>query len=62
MFRTLIWRLAALWLALTAMPASAALNVLASVPEWAALAKEIGGERVSASSARAPTRARPPRG
>ena len=51
MFRNLIWCLAALMLALAAMPASAALNVLASVPEWAALAKEIGGERVSVSSA-----------
>ena len=51
MFRNLIWCLAALMLALAAAPASAALNVLASVPEWAALAKEVGGERVSASSA-----------
>ena len=51
MFRNLIWRLAALMFVLAAAPASAALNVLASVPEWAALAKEVGGERVSASSA-----------
>lgn len=51
MLRNLIWRLVALWFAVAAMPASAALNVLASVPEWAALAKEIGGERVSVSSA-----------
>ena len=51
MLRNLIWRLAALCVAVAAMPASAALNVLASVPEWAALAKEIGGERVSVSSA-----------
>ena len=32
-------------------PASAAINVLACEPEWAALATEIGGERVKASSA-----------
>ena len=51
MLRNLIWRLAALCVAVAAMPASAAFNVLASVPEWAALAKEIGGERVSVSSA-----------
>jgi len=33
------------------LPAHAALNVLACEPEWAALAIEIGGEKVKASSA-----------
>ncbi len=37
--------------ALTAPTAFAALNVLACEPEWAALATEIGGDRVKASSA-----------
>ena len=36
---------------LIAVPASAAINVLASVPEWAALAREIGGDKVNAVSA-----------
>jgi zinc/manganese transport system substrate-binding protein len=35
---------AACWLA--AMPAQAALRVLATTPEWAALARELGGEQV----------------
>jgi zinc/manganese transport system substrate-binding protein len=47
----LILRLVALFFALAALPASAALNVFASVPEWAALAKEIGGDKVNAFSA-----------
>ncbi|MBK1680441.1 metal ABC transporter substrate-binding protein [Rhodocyclus tenuis] len=34
-----------------ALPAQAALKVFASVPEWAALAKEIGGERVDVYAA-----------
>jgi zinc/manganese transport system substrate-binding protein len=34
-----------------ALPAQAALNVFSTVPEWAALAQEIGGERVRAVSA-----------
>ena len=38
MFRKLIWRLVALLFVLAAAPASAAFNVFASVPEWAALA------------------------
>jgi len=38
-------------LALLAIPAQAALEVFATGPEWAALAKEIGGERVNAWSA-----------
>ena len=36
---------------LLAMPTQAALNVLATVPEWAALAQEIGGERIRVTSA-----------
>lgn len=36
---------------LTAWPARAALNILATVPEWAALAQELGGDKVSAVSA-----------
>lgn len=43
--------LIALFAALAAWPAQAALNVLATVPEWAALAQEIGGEKVAAFSA-----------
>lgn len=35
----------------TAFPAHAALNVLACEPEWAALASEIGGDKVKVSSA-----------
>ena len=38
-------------LLLLAVPAQAALNVLATVPEWAALAQEIGGSQVKVSSA-----------
>ena len=37
--------------AVLALPAQAALNVLATVPEWAALAQEIGGDRVRVASA-----------
>jgi len=36
---------------LLALPAQAALNVLATVPEWAALVREIGGSRVSVQAA-----------
>lgn len=36
---------------LLSLPALAALNVFSTVPEWAALAQEIGGERVKATSA-----------
>ena len=36
----------ALLLLLCALPAAAAVKVLATVPEWGALAREIGGERV----------------
>lgn len=42
--------LAALLAMLSALPARAALNVLTTVPEWAALAREIGGERIKVSS------------
>src|SRR5690349_8361808 len=42
--------LAATFFALAA-PAHAALNVLACEPEWAALAQELGGDNVKASSA-----------
>ena len=38
-------------LAALALPAQAALNVLSTVPEWAALAQEIGGDRVRVASA-----------
>lgn len=33
------------------LPAAAALNIFACEPEWAALARELGGDKVSASSA-----------
>lgn len=36
---------------LPALPAQAALNVFATVPEWAALAQEIGGSRVTVHAA-----------
>jgi len=38
-------------LALVALPAWAALDVLACEPEWAALVRELGGDRVSVTSA-----------
>ncbi len=38
-------------LSLFALPAFAALNVFATVPEWGALAKEIGGEQVTVYTA-----------
>ena len=38
-------------LALVVAPAQAAINVLATVPEWAALVQELGGEDVNVSSA-----------
>src|SRR5258708_12875127 len=37
--------------AVAAAPASAALNVFACEPEWAALAQELGGDKVSVFSA-----------
>jgi len=42
---------AALLLTAFALPASAALNVFATVPEWAALAQEIGGDKLKVYSA-----------
>lgn len=51
MFPKLMLRLVAVLLAALALPATAALNVFATVPEWAALAKEIGGERVQVFAA-----------
>lgn len=44
-------RFAALALCLCVAPAQAALNVLACEPEWAALAKEIGGALIETNSA-----------
>ena len=44
-------RFVALLLAAIALPSYAALNVFATVPEWGALAKEIGGARVTVYSA-----------
>src|SRR5438045_1331369 len=38
-------------LCLVALPAHASLNVLACEPEWAALVKEIGGDKVNVTSA-----------
>jgi zinc/manganese transport system substrate-binding protein len=38
--------LLALWLPLWLVPASATLNVFATVPEWGALAEELGGDKV----------------
>jgi zinc/manganese transport system substrate-binding protein len=38
-------------LALTAVPAWAALNVFVTVPEWGALAREIGGDKVNVFTA-----------
>ncbi|HNB65512.1 MAG TPA: zinc ABC transporter substrate-binding protein [Rhodocyclaceae bacterium] len=51
MLRTLLLRLVALVLFTSAGAASAALNVFATVPEWAALAKEIGGDQVTVFAA-----------
>lgn len=44
-------QLSLLLLTLAALPAWANLNVFATVPEWAALAKEIGGDKVTVYSA-----------
>lgn len=40
-----------LWLAAASLPAGAALQVFATVPEWAALVREIGGDKVSVFTA-----------
>ena len=44
-------RLIVLLLLAFTLPAQAALNVLATVPEWAALVKEIGGDKVNVVAA-----------
>ncbi len=44
-------QISALLLALAVLPAWANLNVFATVPEWGALAKEIGGEQVTVYTA-----------
>jgi zinc/manganese transport system substrate-binding protein len=49
--RTILKSVAALSLALAALPAAAALNVFACEPEWGALAQELGGDKVSVFSA-----------
>src|SRR5437899_5888858 len=43
--------LVALSSVVVALPATAALNVFACEPEWAALAQELGGDKISALSA-----------
>ena len=48
MFRRILTLLIALG---SALPATAALNVFATVPEWAALVREIGGNKVSVFTA-----------
>ena len=49
--KTLLKSLAALGLAAVALPAAAALNVVACEPEWAALAQELAGDQASVYSA-----------
>src|SRR5436190_5007831 len=49
--RTILKAFAAFGLSLLPWPVLAALNVFACEPEWAALAQEIGGDKVSAYSA-----------
>ncbi|HNH34259.1 MAG TPA: zinc ABC transporter substrate-binding protein [Rhodocyclaceae bacterium] len=53
MTRSLAWFSSLLvgWLAVAAGPATAGLNVLATVPEWASLAQEIGGGQVKVFAA-----------
>lgn len=51
MFSKVILRLVVVLMAIAAMPASATLNVFATVPEWAALAREIGGDKVNVFAA-----------
>jgi zinc/manganese transport system substrate-binding protein len=50
--------IAAAAFAAIAAPASAALNVFACEPEWAALAQELGGDKLSVFSAVTPMRGR----
>ena len=49
--KTIFKTLAAALLAALALQAQAALNVVACEPEWAALARELGGDKVNATSA-----------
>lgn len=49
--KRLLTILPALLLALAVLPAQAVLNVFATVPEWGALAQEIGGDRVKVYTA-----------
>jgi len=49
--RTILKLGAALSLALVTLPAAAALNVFTCEPEWASLAQELGGDKVSVYSA-----------
>lgn len=49
--RSILKVLCALGLALAMLPAAAALNVFVCEPEWGALAKELGGDKVSVYSA-----------
>ena len=42
---------AAVWLIVAATPAGAAIKVLATTPDWAALVTELGGERVNVYTA-----------
>jgi zinc/manganese transport system substrate-binding protein len=51
MFNPPFKSLPAAMLALFALPCFAALNILACEPEWGALARELGGDRVSVSDA-----------
>lgn len=51
MIAKFLLRLAALVLALMSLPAGAVVNVFATVPEWAALAREIGGDKVNVFAA-----------
>lgn len=49
--RSILKVLCALGMALAMLPAAAALNVFVCEPEWGALAKELGGDKVSVYSA-----------
>src|SRR3954468_820577 len=49
--KKLLVALSSFMLALCSLPSHAALNVLACEPEWAALATELGGDKVKVSSA-----------
>src|SRR3954469_25908159 len=49
--KNILWKSAAAAAAFAAVSAHAALSVFATVPEWAALAEEIGGDRVKVYAA-----------